>query len=97
MSGTITVNGYSARWLRQGFPWVYAKEVTGGDFVYTGLQILRTDRVRRHPERVFSLNAVWDRLIDEGRLRGVVYPGDWCDIGHAEGLDLANRMVSGHV
>lgn len=31
MSGAITVNGYSARWLRQGFPWVYAKEVTGGD------------------------------------------------------------------
>ena len=24
------VNGYSERWLRQGFPWVYPAEVTGG-------------------------------------------------------------------
>lgn len=25
----VVVNGYSERWLRQGFPWVYREEVTG--------------------------------------------------------------------
>ena len=27
--GELRVNAYSERWLRQGFPWVYDKEVTG--------------------------------------------------------------------
>jgi 23S rRNA (cytosine1962-C5)-methyltransferase len=26
----VTVNGYSAKWLRKGFPWVYPKEVVTG-------------------------------------------------------------------
>ena len=25
----VVVNGYSERWLRQGFPWVYREEVVG--------------------------------------------------------------------
>ena len=29
MSGRLVVNGYSERWLQQGFPWVYPKEVVG--------------------------------------------------------------------
>ncbi len=28
--GVFVVNGYSERWLRQGFPWVYPAEVTAG-------------------------------------------------------------------
>lgn len=28
--GTLVVNGYSERWLRQGFPWVYPNEVVAG-------------------------------------------------------------------
>ncbi len=28
--GTLVVNGYSERWLRQGFPWVYPTEVVAG-------------------------------------------------------------------
>ena len=29
-AGQVGVNGYSEQWLRQGFPWVYPQEVTGG-------------------------------------------------------------------
>ena len=29
MSGVLRVNGYSQRWLSQGFPWVYPAEVVG--------------------------------------------------------------------
>ncbi|MDP2307517.1 MAG: class I SAM-dependent rRNA methyltransferase [Pseudomonadota bacterium] len=29
-AGALTVNGYSEKWLRQGFPWVYPNEVTAG-------------------------------------------------------------------
>ncbi len=68
-----------------------------GSYVYTGVQILRAGLVATHPGEVFSLNDVWDRLIAQDRLAGHVYPGDWCDIGHPEGLALANDLVSGRV
>lgn len=66
-----------------------------GDFVYTGVQILNTDMVATHPGEVFSLNKVWDRIARSGRLFGAVYPGRWCDVGHPEGLALAERLRSG--
>ena len=68
-----------------------------GSHVYTGVQIIRPELVERYPEDIFSLNAVWDRLIEKDLLAGHVYPGEWCDIGHPEGLRLANELVSGRV
>ncbi len=66
----------------------------GGDHVFTGVQILRTGAVQDRPERVFSLNVVWDRLAAEGRLFGVEYPGRWADVGHPAGLEAAERMLA---
>ena len=67
--------------------------VPGTDLVYTGAQILCTERVARHPGTVFSLREIWEALAAENRLHGVVYPGKWCDVGHPEGLDLAEEML----
>ncbi|MXQ08229.1 NTP transferase domain-containing protein [Alphaproteobacteria bacterium GH1-50] len=70
----------------------------GGDYVYCGVQILRTEILADISDTAFSLNQVWDRLNADGRLRGIEYAGDWCDIGHPEGLTLAERMMAtGHV
>lgn len=66
----------------------------GGDLVYGGLQILKTEEVARYGETVFSLNAIWDILAERGRLYGAVYPGRWCDIGHPEGIELAETLLS---
>ena len=69
-----------------------------GDHVYCGTQILRPALLDAIPDRVFSLNRVWDGLIADNRLRAVEYPGEWCDIGHPEGLEIASRMMApGHV
>lgn len=70
------------------------KITRGGDLVYGGLQILKTQDVARHGETVFSLNAIWDVLAARGRLFGAVYPGRWCDIGHPEGIRLAEALLS---
>lgn len=61
---------------------------------YTGAQILRTAAVAADPDAVFSLNRTWDRILPEGRLFGVVHPGRWCDVGHPEGLALAEAMLA---
>ena len=67
----------------------------GGDLVYGGVQIIRPDRVAAWPERVFSLNDVWDAIKGQDRLFSVTYPGRWCDVGHPEGIALADAMISG--
>ena len=66
----------------------------GGDYVYTGIQIIRTDRVLYWPEDVFSLNRIWDAAAAEGGLVGSVYSGRWCDVGHPEGLELAEALAA---
>ncbi len=66
-----------------------------GDLVYSGVQILHTDRVAEVPDSVFSLNRIWDSLEKEGRLFGTVWHGDWIDVGNPEGLAIAERIVGG--
>ena len=43
---------------------------------------------------VFSLNPVWDALIAEGRLRGIVHRGGWVDVGRPEGIALAEAELA---
>ncbi|MDR0809775.1 MAG: nucleotidyltransferase family protein [Gemmobacter sp.] len=66
---------------------------------YLGAQIVKTGRLHEIPERVFSLNRIWDMAIAEGRAFGTVHRGGWCDIGRPEGIALAETLLrgSGHV
>lgn len=69
----------------------------GGDLVFGGAQMIRTEIVAEQPERVFSLNRIWDHLISENRLQVLEYPGHWCDVGRPDGIVLAERMLAGDV
>ena len=62
-----------------------------GDFVYTGAQILDPEGVWQVPDKVFSLNLLWDLYNRAGGLRACVYPGRWCDVGSPEGLASARQ------
>ena len=66
----------------------------GPGHVYGGIQILKTDGLAGIPEKVFSLNALWDRMHRDGRLFGLRYPGRWCDVGRPEGIALAEEMLA---
>lgn len=63
-------------------------------FVYTGAQILAPEAFADAPAGAFSLNLVWDRLIAEGRLAALTYPGAWVDVGTPEGLAAAGRALA---
>ena len=65
-----------------------------GGLVHTGAQLINPALLAAHPDDVFSLRAIWQALIDEGRLYGVAYPGHWADVGHPEGLTLAEEMLA---
>lgn len=65
----------------------------GGDLVYTGVQILRTDRLAEIDDTAFSLNKLWTLLIADRRAFGIVHPGGWCDVGRPDGIPLAEAML----
>jgi len=64
-------------------------------YTYLGAQIVEQAAVMRHPEDVFSLNAVWDELAGEGTLAGAVYSDDWVDLGTADQFEAAKATYEG--
>ena len=62
--------------------------------VFSGAQILTPRALRDAPSGAFSLNLVWDRLIDRGRLAAVTYPDEWVDVGTPDGLAEADRVLA---
>lgn len=67
----------------------------GGGLVYGGVQIIRPDRLAEIDEAAFSLNRLWDLLIADGRVFGVIHPGGWCDVGRPDCIALAEDMLRG--
>jgi MurNAc alpha-1-phosphate uridylyltransferase len=65
----------------------------GPGAVYTGLQILKTEGLAKIPDRAFSLNILWNQMLDTGRLHAALYPGQWCDVGTPDGIALAESML----
>ncbi|MBE1286053.1 MAG: NTP transferase domain-containing protein [Rhodobacteraceae bacterium] len=67
----------------------------GGNLVYGGVQILDPSGLRQIPDQTFSLNLLWNEMLETGRLFAVEYPGRWCDVGHPEGIALAEAVLRG--
>jgi MurNAc alpha-1-phosphate uridylyltransferase len=65
----------------------------GIETIYSGVQIIRSDIVSNTPKNVFSLKAIWQKLEANGKLKAVAYPGRWCDVGHPDGITLAEDML----
>ena len=56
---------------------------------------MRTEGLADFTEAAFSLNRLWDRMIEAGRLFGTVHQGGWCDVGRPEGIALAEALLRG--
>lgn len=66
----------------------------GGNTVYGGAQITKTDLLHEVSDAAFSLNVVWNMMAKRDRLFGLTYPGEWCDVGHPEGIEDAEAMLA---
>ncbi|MBT0957714.1 nucleotidyltransferase family protein [Alphaproteobacteria bacterium KMM 3653] len=64
-----------------------------GPLVYSGAQIIRTDRLAQIAEEKFSLNVIWNEMIAAGTAHGIPYPGEWCDVGHPGGIPIAESLL----
>ena len=65
----------------------------GPGVIYTGAQIIKTDRLAEIADDVFSLNVLWDMMIAENSLYAIEYDGRWCDVGHPGGIAEAEAML----
>lgn len=65
----------------------------GAGAIYGGVQIIKTEGLAAIPDRAFSLNVLWNTMLDRRRLFGLQYPGQWCDVGRPEGIALAEEML----
>lgn len=65
----------------------------GGGLVYSGAQIIKPDTLHEVKERAFSLNLIWNEMLDTGRVQAITYPGAWCDVGHPAGISAAESLL----
>lgn len=63
--------------------------------VYGGVQIIKTDLLAEIEADVFSLNLLWDMMLRRETVFGLPYTGRWCDVGHPDGIALAEGLLAG--
>ena len=64
-------------------------------FVFTGVSIAHPRMFENTPDGPFSLNLVWDRAIEQGRLFGMRLDGVWMHVGTPTALAQAERLITG--
>lgn len=62
-------------------------------FVFTGVSIAHPRLFAGAPEGPFSLNLLWDRAIESGRLHGLRLDGLWLHVGSPEALTQAEGLI----
>lgn len=55
-------------------------------FIYTGIQLVSHRLLRDAPEGKFSTNVLWSRAIEEGRLYGLSFTGQWFEVGTPDAI-----------
>lgn len=63
-------------------------------FVFTGVSIAHPRMFKDAPAGAFSLNALWDRAIEQQRLYGIRLEGTWMHIGTPQALADAEKWVA---
>lgn len=65
-------------------------------FVYAGIQILHPRLFADSPEGAFSLNILYDRAIEAGRLFGIRHDGEWYHVSTPQQLaEVESRIARG--
>lgn len=62
-------------------------------FVFTGVQILHPRLFHDAPAGAFSMNVLYDRALDAGRLFGIAHDGDWYHVGTPPAIAQADAEI----
>lgn len=64
-------------------------------FVFTGIQLVSKRLLREAPAGPFSTNVLWDRAIEEGRLYGAAFTGQWFEVGNPGAIAPTEAALAG--
>jgi len=88
--------GYEDRGDFQMDAWGVLKrrpEMNLAPFVWTGVQIMHPRLFDGAPTGRFSINPLWDKAIQKGRLCGMRLDGVWIHVGTPQGLEDAENFL----
>ena len=64
-------------------------------FIFTGIQLIAKHLLREAPEGAFSTNILWTRAIEEGRLYGTAFTGEWFEVGDPQAIAPTEAALAG--
>ena len=64
-------------------------------FIYTGIQLVAKRLLRDAPEGPFSTNLLWSRAIEDGRLYGAAFHGEWFEVGDPQAIAPTEAALAG--
>jgi MurNAc alpha-1-phosphate uridylyltransferase len=65
-------------------------------FLYSGVNITHPRLFDASPEGAFSVNLLWDRAIEQGRLYGIRHDGEWFHVSTPQHLREVERELGFH-
>lgn len=68
----------------------------GNAYVYSGVQIIRTDGLTTISKDAFSMWALWEVMLANKTMFGTIYDGQWCDVGRPDSIPIAEAMLAGN-
>ncbi len=86
-------DGKGDYYLENGKPRRRRPEEASAPYVYAGAQILNPRIFKDAPDGKFSLNVLYDKAENAGRLAAVTGIGDWYHVGTPEALALAEQRL----
>jgi N-acetyl-alpha-D-muramate 1-phosphate uridylyltransferase len=96
LAPAVTAVGYEGRGDFDMDPWgrlTRRGEQKLAPFVWTGVQIIHPRLFDGVPTGKFSINPLWDKAIEHGRLYGVRLDGVWIHVGTPEGFHDAEAFL----
>lgn len=67
----------------------------GTPLVYSGAYLVAPRLFEGAPQGKFSMNILWDKAIEAGRLFGIEHTGRWLHVGTPEAIPLAEAALKG--
>lgn len=65
-------------------------------FLFAGIEIMNRAIFYDSPEGAFSLNLLWSKAIEAGRIEALIHDGEWFHVGTPQGLAATEERLRHH-
>jgi len=65
-------------------------------FLFAGIEIMKRAIFHDSPDGAFSLNLLWSKAIEAGRIEALIHDGEWFHVGTPQGLAATEERLRHH-